>query len=205
MKRYFLSLKGTEAGDLRSLLVFDTDTIIITEYSEVTPPTENKYLNSSEKNEDVEEEGIDPPSISLLKEAIKKMDEEEDRKRLGRLPLQSNFTPIGPILTGTNIPWPTKPTPTTPSGTKVRRQHHCSKCGKPGHTFKTCMQDEIDAPNEEEKEDDDFKVTPQVKDDINEMMSDGLGSREIATHYNISVKIANMAIAEAKGITLPTR
>lgn len=88
-----------------------------------------------------------------------------------------------------------------------RKPPTCKTCGSPGHNSKTCSgkirplsagednQDDLDELN--------FKVTAQVKSDINEMMLDGLGSRDIATHYNISIKLANHAIAQAKGIELP--
>ena len=58
-------------------------------------------------------------------------------------------------------------------------------------------------PREKTGNDDDFKVTPEIKEEIKQYLSEGLGSSEIAEIYAISTKIANYAIAEAKGIKLP--
>lgn len=60
-------------------------------------------------------------------------------------------------------------------------------------------------PAEAEKKegDDGFRVTEEIKEEINEMLLEGKSSMDVAKYYGISPRIANKAIATAKGIVLP--
>lgn len=76
----------------------------------------------------------------------------------------------------------------------------CSLCGNPGHRRETCPK-VAKAP--EETNDNVLNITPNLIREINELLSEDKGSREIADHFGVSVKEANRGIAAAKGIKLP--
>jgi hypothetical protein len=86
----------------------------------------------------------------------------------------------------------------------------CSHCGRPGHFAKTCpglvnkpMQGfNVGGPEEVVAGDEAFEVTQNVKIDVQEMLEQGMGSAEIAQHYEIPQRVANRVIAEVKGIKL---
>lgn len=78
----------------------------------------------------------------------------------------------------------------------------CKACGKGGHNRKTCPGDQRVKKVEQEK-DIEVDFDDDMKDEINEMLLEGKGSREIADFYGLSVKDANYVIARAKGIMLP--
>lgn len=87
---------------------------------------------------------------------------------------------------------------------KSRKVCTCSVCGTAGHNAKTCSKNKPANYGFGKKDAEPlFKVTSEVKEEIDGMLKEGKGSREIADFYGIEVKTANQAIAEAKGIKLP--
>lgn len=86
-------------------------------------------------------------------------------------------------------------------GKKVRC---CKKCGRPGHRADGCQNTEAGVFNTKGTPDTDtFEINEDVISEINDMLTEGKGSREIAEYYGIDIKKANKAIAKAKGIELP--
>lgn len=99
---------------------------------------------------------------------------------------------------------------------KKNKSYSCSSCGLVGHTARTCPAKVSNTPKEyagsdfngkpkgfDSDTDAAFEIDEAVIMEVNEMLLDGKGTREIAQHYNISVKTANRAVAKAKGIELP--
>ncbi len=99
----------------------------------------------------------------------------------------------------------------TTTATITRKKQTCSVCGKPGHRATTCSKNKPSLPElhtfrqEVANTDDQFEITDDVIDQVKDMLEMDQGTREIAEHFSISIKVANQCVARAKGINLPNK